>query len=218
MPACCRVGARAPEAEEAAVVVAAVVLRVVAGAMPILGEGSPSAGKAKFDQTRAIVVFAGKSQGHQVAVLDPKDVLMSGASYVLDASSAALKAGKAADTKDSKIQMKGTFAKNKDGVVACQGQAAALMAKCQPASAKVQPAAPSLSNRFSPLIKGSIGRYGPHVTSPVGAAVVALPGNAGKGGTKNEQQPVQQQRPVQQPAKPGGTERTERTAKECVPG
>jgi hypothetical protein len=147
------------------------------------GGGSPSPGKAKFDPTRAVVVFAGKSQGHQVVVLDPKDVLMEEASYVSTAGSTVPKAGKAAGTEDSKIERKGTFAENKGGVVACQGQAVALMAKCQPASLKVQ-SATSLSNRFSPLIKGSSGRYGLCVTSLGGAPVVAASGNAGKEGTK----------------------------------
>ena len=48
------------------------------------------------------------------------------------------------------------------------------MAECQPASAKVKSATP-LSNRFSPLIKGSSGRYRRRVTSPGGAPVVAPP-------------------------------------------
>jgi hypothetical protein len=130
---------------------------------------------------------------------------MIGGSYVSDARDVTPKAGKAADAEGSKIQMKGTFAENKDGVVACQGQAAALMAKCQPASARLQSAASSLSNRFSPLMKGSSGLYGPRVTSPGGAAVVAAPGNAVKGGSKNEQQQVQKERSVQQPAKNSAT-------------
>ena len=40
MPACCRSGAGAPEAEEAAAVVAAVVLKVVARAMQTLQVGA----------------------------------------------------------------------------------------------------------------------------------------------------------------------------------
>ena len=60
-----------------------------------------------------MVVFAGTSQGHEVAVLDPKDVLMEGALYVSTAGSTVLKAGKAAGTEDSKIEMKGTFAEKK---------------------------------------------------------------------------------------------------------
>ena len=119
------------------------------------GGGSPSTSKVAFDQTHAVVVFRGRKHTHQVAVLDLKDVLMDGASYVLAVSSAVLKVSKATGTEDSKIQMKGTFAENKDGVVACQGQVVVLMAKCQPASAKVQLSASSLSNQFSLLIKGS---------------------------------------------------------------
>jgi hypothetical protein len=69
------------------------------------GGGSLSPGKAKFDPARAVVVFAGKSQGHQVAVLDPKDVLTEGALYVSTAGSAVLKAGEAAGMEDSKIEM-----------------------------------------------------------------------------------------------------------------
>ena len=57
------------------------------------------------------------------------------------------------------------------------------MAKCQLESAKVK-SATSLLNQFSPLIKGSSGRYGPHVTSPGGAPVVAASGNASKENTK----------------------------------
>jgi hypothetical protein len=68
------------------------------------GGGSPSTGKAKFDPTRAVVVFAGTSQGHQVAVLDPKDVLTEGALYVSTAGSAVPKAGEAADMEDSRIE------------------------------------------------------------------------------------------------------------------
>ena len=143
----------------------------------------------------AIVVFAGSQHGHQVAVLDRRDVLMSGGSYASDAGDVTPKVGKAADATDSEIEMKGTFAENKDGVVACQGQAATLMAKYQPASARVQSA-----NRFAPLSKGSSGRYGPCVTSPGGAAVVAAPGNAVKAGSENKQQQVQKERSVQQPA------------------
>ena len=57
------------------------------------------------------------------------------------------------------------------------------MAKYQLASAKVESAAP-LSNRFLLLIKGSSGRYGPRVTSPGGAPVVAASKNVGKESTK----------------------------------
>ena len=108
---------------------------------------------------------------------------MEGASYVSTAVNNVPKAGKAAGTEDSKITMKGTFAENKDSVATCRGQAAALMAECQPASAKVKSAA-VLPNRFSPLIKGSSGRYGPRVASPGGPPVVATSGNAGKESTK----------------------------------
>ena len=59
-----------------------------------------------------------------MAVLDPKDVLMEGASYVFTAGSNIPKAGKAAGTEDSKIAMKGTLAESKDGVETCRGQAA----------------------------------------------------------------------------------------------
>ena len=148
----------------------------------------------------AIVVFAGSQHGHQVAVLDRQDVLMSGGSYASDAGDVTPKVGKAADATDSELEMKGTFAENKDGVVACQGQAATLMAKYQPASARVQSA-----NRFAPLSKGSSGRYGPCVTSPGGAAVVAAPGNAVKAGSENKQQQVQKERSVRQPAEKSAT-------------
>jgi len=77
----------------------------------------------------AIVVFAGSQHGHQVAVLDRRDVLMSSGSYASDVGDVTPKVGKAADATDSELEMKGTFAENKDGVVGCQGQAATLMAK-----------------------------------------------------------------------------------------
>ena len=43
------------------------------------GGGGPSSNKVKFDPARAVVVFAGRSQGHQMAALDPKDVPLEGA-------------------------------------------------------------------------------------------------------------------------------------------
>ena len=73
------------------------------------GGGSPSTGKASVDKTRAVVVFGGGSHAHQVAVLDPKDVLMDGASYVSAAGSAGPKVGKAVGTEDNRLHMKGTF-------------------------------------------------------------------------------------------------------------
>jgi len=48
--------------------------------------GRSTAAKAKVDQSRSVIVFEGKKHGHQVAVLDRKDVLMEGASYVSAAS------------------------------------------------------------------------------------------------------------------------------------
>ena len=98
---------------------------------------------------------------------------MSGSSYTSEASKTALRADEAAVAGDSTIQMQGTFAENKDGVVTCKGQAAAMMTKCQPKSATAQTA-----NRFQPLAKGNHGQYGPRVTSPGGAASVAAPGKA----------------------------------------
>ena len=73
------------------------------------GGGSLSLGKVKFDPARAVVVFAGKSQGHQVAVLDPKDVLMEGVLYKSSAGSVILRAGEAAGMEDSRMEAAGTY-------------------------------------------------------------------------------------------------------------
>ena len=97
-------------------------------------------GGHKANTAGAVVVFAGLQHGHQVAVLNPRDVLMGGGTYTSEAGVITPKVGMAADAPDSELEMKGTFAENKDGVVACQGQAATLMAKYQPASARVQSA------------------------------------------------------------------------------
>ena len=97
---------------------------------------------------------------------------MEGASYVSAACRTDETAGKAAsgvsidgntrpmangvDGSEAKVQMRGTYTENKGGIMACKGQAAKLMAKCQPDSAKVQSTASySTANRFSPLDKGS---------------------------------------------------------------
>ena len=79
---------------------------------------------------------------------------MGGGTYTSEAGVVTPKVGRAADATDSELEMKGSFAENKDGVVACQGQAATLMAKYQPSSARVQSA-----NRFAPLSRGSSGLY-----------------------------------------------------------
>ena len=100
-------------------------------------------GENHVNTAGAVVVFAAKYHGHQVAVLDRKDVLMSGGSYTSEAGKTVPRVGEAAVTMDSAIQMRGTFAENKDGVMTCKGQAAAVMAKCQPTSATAQTA-----NRF----------------------------------------------------------------------
>ena len=100
-------------------------------------------------------MFAGLQHGHQVAVLNPRDVLMGGGTYTSEAGVVTPKVGRAADATDSELEMKGSFAENKDGVVACQGQAATLMAKYQPSSARVQSA-----NRFAPLSRGAVAGMG----------------------------------------------------------
>ena len=67
-------------------------------------------GGHQVNTSGAVVVFAGSQHGHQVAVLDRRDVLMSGGSYASDAGDVTPKVGKAADATDSEIEMKGTFA------------------------------------------------------------------------------------------------------------
>ena len=113
------------------------------------------------------------------AVFEPENVVLHGASYVSTAGGDVPDNVPAAGTKDHTVTVNGTLAENKDGVVTCRSQAAVLMAKCMAASAKVQ--APALlSNRFLSLADRSFGRYGPCVTSPGGAPVVAASGNTGK--------------------------------------
>ena len=43
--------------------------------------GRSTAAKAKVDRSCSVIVFEGKKHGHQVAVLDRKDVLMEGACW-----------------------------------------------------------------------------------------------------------------------------------------
>ena len=84
------------------------------------------------------MVFAGLQHGHQVAVLNLRDVLMGSGTYTSESDVVTLKVSRAADTPDSELKMKGSFAENKDRVVVCQGQAATLMAKYQLLLARVQ--------------------------------------------------------------------------------
>ena len=86
------------------------------------------------------MVFAGLQHGYQVAVLNLWDVLMGGGTYTSESDIVTLKVGRAANMLDSELKMKGSFAENKDRVVACQGQAVTLMAKYQLSSARVQSA------------------------------------------------------------------------------
>ena len=117
--------------------------------------GSPSPSKSKVDMSCSVVAFAWRSHAHMAAVFEPEDVVfkLHGASYVSTAGGDVLDDVPAAGTKDRAVTVN--------------------------ASVKVNAQA-LLSNRFSSLAGRSVGRYGPCVTSPGGAPVVAAPRNTSK--------------------------------------
>ena len=55
------------------------------------------------------MVFAGLQHGHQVAVLNPRDVLMGGGTYTSESDVITPKVSMAADAPDSELEMKGSF-------------------------------------------------------------------------------------------------------------
>ena len=141
--------------------------------------GSLSSSKSKVDMSRSVAVFAGRSHAYIAAVLEPEDLVLHGASYVLTAGGDVLDDVPAAGTKECTVTVNSTPTENKNGVVTCRSQAVVLMAKCMAASAKVQ--APALlSNKVSSLAGQIFGRYGVCVTSLGRAPVVAVSGNTGK--------------------------------------
>ena len=54
-------------------------------------------GKHKANTAGAVVVFAGLQHGHQVAVLNPRDVLMGSGTYTSEADVVTPKVGRSAD-------------------------------------------------------------------------------------------------------------------------